>query len=41
MTLHILHFENVPSYEHTNHAALAVAVAIAAMIFVLSVVILT
>jgi hypothetical protein len=41
MSLHILHFETVPSYEHANHAALSVAAAIAAMIFIMGFVILT
>jgi hypothetical protein len=41
MTLHIIHFETVPGYGHANHAALAAAAAIAAMIFILWFVILT
>jgi hypothetical protein len=40
MPLHIFYFETVPSYGHPNHASLAVAAAIAAMIFTLWVVIL-
>jgi hypothetical protein len=38
--LQILHFETLPSYGHANHAALAVAAAIVAMIFTLWIVIL-
>jgi hypothetical protein len=40
MPSHIRSFEIVPSYWHGNHAALAVAAAVGAMIFTLWVVIL-
>lgn len=40
MPLQIFHFESSPSYGHANHAALAVAAAIVAMIFTLWIVIL-
>jgi hypothetical protein len=40
MLLQILHFETLPSYGHVNHAALAVAAAIVAMIFTLWIVVL-
>jgi hypothetical protein len=40
MSLYILHFETVPGYAHANHAALAIAVAVAAMILILGFVIL-
>jgi hypothetical protein len=38
---HLFHFETVPGYGDANHAALAVAAAIAAMIFILWFMILT